>query len=292
MSDSRSEFGSKPGELAARDENLAAPFEPTPAMRARSNRASVKGMQLLEQWATRVATMPPEVREEWDRKVRERDLRIAKEIEEIRHPSPEVRFRGIVGDHYAACRLSTFRIGEDWTEAEKQQASNILGRLQGVADHIAEAVKVGRRIVLHGDPGVGKDHLACGVLWAAVVKGMTCKIVNGSDFAESVMSQADFGFRVSDRDWAERYVNPDVLVLSDPDGKRTNGPNDAVREKLYLVADQRYRRGKPTWVTINGDSPDKFIQRLGEAAWSRFEHEAWVLHCNWPSSRTPRGVIE
>jgi DNA replication protein DnaC len=292
MGDSLTGFGSTPGELAARDENLSAPFEPTPAMRARSSRASVKGMQLLEQWATRVATMTDEERAAWDSKVADHKRQFDQRLQEIRHPSPEVRFRGIVGDHYAACRLGTFRIGADWSETEKQQATKILGRLQGVADHIEEAVKVGRRLVLHGEPGVGKDHLACGVLWAAVVKGMTCKIVNGSDFAESVMTQADFGFRVSDRDWAERYVNPDVLVLSDPDGKRTNGPNDAVREKLYLVADQRYRRGKPTWVTINGSSPDKFIQRLGAAAWSRFEHEAWVLHCNWPSSRTPRGVIE
>jgi DNA replication protein DnaC len=292
MSDGLGGFGRTPGELAARDENLAAPFEPTPAMRARSNRATVKGMQLLEQWANRVATMTDEERLAWESKVAEHKRQFDQRLQEIRHPSPEVRFLGIVGDHYAACRLSTFRIGDDWTEAEKQQAMKILGRLQGVADHIEEAVKVGRRLVLHGEPGVGKDHLACGVMWAAVVKGMTCKIVNGSDFAESVMTQADFGFRVSDRDWAERYVNPDVLVLSDPDGKRTNGPNDAVREKLYLVADQRYRRGKPTWVTINGSSPDKFIQRVGAAAWSRFEHEAWVLHCNWPSSRTPRGVIE
>ena len=49
--------------------------------------------------------------------------------------------------------------------------------------------------------------------------------------------------------------------------------------------------GKPTWITINGDSEQYIENRLGSRIYDRLRQNAWVIHCDWASRRKPRAIV-
>lgn len=201
--------------------------------------------------------------------------------------SPEHRFRNVVGKAYADCRFSNFRITDKHGQTI-QSALRVVTRLKGVAEHIGDAVKAMRQIVLYGKPGVGKDHLIAALLWESQQAGHSIKWANGERFAALVRDQQDFNSRQPDRVWRKQWVDPDILTLSDPDGEASRLP-DAVKQALYDVVDARVREGRPTWITINGDNESHIESRLGARIYDRLRQNAWVLHCDWESGRRPRG---
>lgn len=201
--------------------------------------------------------------------------------------SPEHRFRNVVGKAYAECRFSNFRTTDKHGQTI-QSALRVVTRLKGVAEHIDEAVKAMRQIVLYGKPGVGKDHLIAALLWEAQQAGHSIKWASGERFAALVRDQQDYHTRDTDRVWRKQWVDPDILTLSDPDGEASRLP-DAVKQSLYDVVDARVREGRPTWITINGDNETHIESRLGARIYDRLRQNAWVLHCDWESGRRPRG---
>jgi DNA replication protein DnaC len=219
-----------------------------------------------------------------------REAQIAAELEALRNPPMEKRFARIVGEDYAGCRLDTFQIAPDWPKEATAQAESVLRRLRLISGSVREAVKAGTGLVLCGAPGVGKDHLAAAVMWSALSAGLTCKWTNGGKFAAAAMDQFSDD-RQLDRIWLEDWTKPDVLTISDPDGNRQDGLTPHVRDTLYKVVDGRLRDGKQTWITINGDKSQVWIDRLGERIWSRLTHKAWVLHCSWPGHRKMRAEL-
>lgn len=262
------------------DEDLSLPFAETAAQRIERARR-----------VARYSGKSPEMTEELRRKIEERERQNAAEIEAIRNPPIEQRFARIVGKDYAGCRLETFEIKPDWSQKAQQQAREVLARLQSVAGSVRQAVAARRGLWLCGPPGVGKDHLVAGVMWAAINAGLSCKWTNGGSFASLAMDQ--FGDdRQPERIWMQDWVRPDVLTISDPDGNRSTGPTDHVKDTLYKVVDARYREGKPTWITINGTNPAIWKERLLPRIVDRLIHDAWLLPCEWPGSRQPRGVVQ
>jgi DNA replication protein DnaC len=200
---------------------------------------------------------------------------------------PMHRFRNVVGKAYAECRFSNFRTTDKHGQAI-QSALRVVNRLKGVAEHIGEAVKAMRQIVLYGKPGVGKDHLIAALLWEAQQAGCSIKWANGERFAALVRDQLDYQSKIPDRVWLRQWIEPAVLALSDPDGEASKIP-DPVKQRLYDVVDARIREGRPTWITINGDNESHIESRIGARIHDRLRQNAWVLHCDWESGRRPRG---
>ncbi len=262
------------------DEDLRLPFAQTTEQRI------ARGRRLSQYKLPEVV----ETSEEMAARLAERDAKIAAELDAIRNPPLEQKFARIVGEDYAGCRLETFRISPDWTKEATEQAKSVLGRLGKISGSIRDAVRSGVGLVLCGAPGVGKDHLAAGMMWAALGAGLTCKWTNGGKFASLAMDQFSDN-RQLDRLWLEDWTKPDVLTISDPDGNRQQGLTDHVRDTLYKVVDARVRDGKPTWITINGSDAKVWVERLGARTWDRLVNKAWVLHCNWPGHRKMRGSV-
>ncbi|MFO1006972.1 MAG: ATP-binding protein [Planctomycetaceae bacterium] len=203
--------------------------------------------------------------------------------------TPEGRFASVVGKAYARLRLSNFQT-TDLNGVTIPRAVEVLRVLQGMADHISDAIKANRQLVLYGRPGAGKDHLVAGLLWEAQQAGHSIKWLNGERFAALVRDQQDFNNHQSVTELIRQWVTPAVLVISDPDGEATKIP-DSVKQRLYDVIDARIRQGKPVWVTINGNSEQDISNRLGARIYDRLRQGAWILHCDWASRRTPRGTV-
>lgn len=261
------------------DEDLSLPFAETGAMvRARIERARNYGGKVLE--------LTPEI----EQQLRDRDREIERQLDAIRNPPIEQRFARIVGAAYAGCRLDNFVIGLAWTEKQRQQAESVLKRLRSCLKDLEAGIRLGRGIVLCGPPGVGKDHLLAGLLWEALTRNCAIAWTNGAKFSASALDQFS-EHRVPERQWLERWVEPSVLAISDPDGTREDGLTGHVKQQLYNVLDARIREGKSTWITINGTSPKVWAERLDPRNWDRLAKDAWILHCDWPSGRKPRGEV-
>lgn len=242
-----------------------------------------------------LAELAPPLTPELESRIASRQAEMEREMRDLTNPSPEKRFAGIVGHAYASCRLTNYRTTGDelviWTPQESARAMKIVEQMAAVAKDIRRAVKDhGRQFVLYGKPGVGKDHLAAALMWSAFSAGLSVKWINGAKFALLVRDQLNFDSQQPAGVWLRQWTTPDVLTISDPDGEHGKINGD-VREHLYNVIDHRSRDRKPTWITINGTSEQDLSNRLGPRIWDRLRQSAWILNCNWPSGRKPRGTM-
>lgn len=144
--------------------------------------------------------------------------------------------------------------------------------------------------MLFGPVGTGKDHLAVGVLAAAVGADLSVDAINGQDWYGQLRD------RISDREsdteasFIASLVRPDVLLISDP--LPTIGVlTQHQATMLYRVVDDRYSRCKATVVTLNVENADEAEQAIGATTWDRLCSGAWIVSCRWASARKPLRVV-
>jgi DNA replication protein DnaC len=78
----------------------------------------------------------------------------------------------------------------------------------------------------------------------------------------------------------------DILAISDPVPPK--GENSEFElEALFGLIDRRYRRLKPTHLTINVADRNEANARMAPQIIDRLAHNALSIHCNWPSYRKP-----
>lgn len=76
----------------------------------------------------------------------------------------------------------------------------------------------------------------------------------------------------------------DVLYVSDPQPP-TGAISDHQASMFLRILDQRCRRNKPTWVTMNVKDRQEAETRLGVPLVDRLRDGALCLDCFWPSYR-------
>lgn len=145
--------------------------------------------------------------------------------------------------------LDTFQQRADWPDAAYRR-----GR---VAEYVA-ALLTGRLerkswLILYGDYGTGKSHLAAGVIRAAIEAGWRqCYFRAWTEYLGRL--QASWGRR---RDGDEGETEYDIagelqegrlVVIDDLDKRR---PTDWTREVLFGVINHRYNAHLPTVLTFN-----------------------------------------
>ena len=140
-------------------------------------------------------------------------------------------------------------------------------------------------IVLYGPVGTGKDHLAFAVCRLAIMQGKTVRWVNGQQWFGLVRDAIDTS--KTEASLISDLTQPDLLCLSDP-----LPPIGALTQHqatmLYRVVDARYCRAVPTICTVNVKDGKEADERMGAATWDRLTHDAWRIHCSWPTYRKPQ----
>lgn len=181
-----------------------------------------------------------------------------------------------IGRRYRSCELENFEITED-----AQQL--LIDTLTAVRAHLAEHIVAGRNLVLVGPAGTGKDHLLTALAREACRLRLRVKWSSGPQLFAAARDAIDKG--TSESELVRQYTLPAVLVLSDP-VPPSRVLTDFQADLLYRIIDERYRRVKPTWASINlaaGES-DK---ALGAQVADRLRDGAIVLRCSWATHRTP-----
>jgi len=100
-----------------------------------------------------------------------------------------------------------------------------------------------------GPPGVGKTHLAAGVLRALIERyAVRGKFVDFTSLVHQIQSTFDPGSEESKRQVLDPVIDAEVLVLDELGAQR---PTAFVNDMLYLVLNTRYTRCLPTIFTTN-----------------------------------------
>jgi DNA replication protein DnaC len=139
---------------------------------------------------------------------------------------------------------------------------------------------VDRGLLLYGPHGVGKTHLAIGVLKACVrQKGARAFFFETRELLRLVRDTYNRTVDETEMGVLQPLLDADLLVLDDLGAERTS---EWVQETLGLVVNSRYNARRPTLFTSNlvdvpdNTDPRSFIFQLGARTRSRL-----IEMCDW-----------
>jgi DNA replication protein DnaC len=138
----------------------------------------------------------------------------------------------------------------------------------------------GRGLLFYGPHGVGKTHLAVGILKACIrTKGARAYFFETRELLRLVRDTYNRSVEETEMEVLQPLLAADLLVLDDLGAERTS---EWVQETLGLVVNTRYNAKRPTIFTSNlVDSPDNtdprsFTFQLGARTRSRL-----IEMCDW-----------
>jgi DNA replication protein DnaC len=152
---------------------------------------------------------------------------------------------------YRHCKLANFHVA-----SESERMGSELLRARRLAEQYAEGflqAADGRfrqsGLLFVGPPGVGKTHLAVGVLVDVIQR---CKVrgrfVEFTSLLHQIQSTFDPGSPESKREILDPLVEAELLVLDELGAQQAT---PWVRDVVYLVINNRYTRRLPTLFTTN-----------------------------------------
>ncbi len=141
---------------------------------------------------------------------------------------------------------------------------------------------VDRGLLFYGPHGVGKTHLAVGILKEIIrKKGARGYFFETRELLRLVRDTYNRSVEETEMDVLRPVLEADVLLLDDLGAERTS---EWVQETLGLVVNTRYNAKRPTVFTSNlldladNTNPNTFIYQLGARTRSRLtEMCEWVL---------------
>lgn len=162
-------------------------------------------------------------------------------------------------------------------ESDKQQA--VLETCREYAQDFRRNLEQGNSIILYGNPGNGKNHLATAIVRQVVLDGYTALVIKAKPFLERLWSIKDFGEREQVR---QGFINIDFLVL---DELEKSTASKAAQDEFFALLDERYLAVKPTGI-ISNLRLDHIKSHIGEPAFDRLRHgDRKAVLFNWESWR-------
>lgn len=129
-------------------------------------------------------------------------------------------------------------------------------------------------LLLAGEPGTGKTHLAVAVLQRLIEHGFQGVFVDYQKLLERIRASYDPLSGESPRGAYEEAADADVLLLDDLGAHRVT---DWVEDTVTSIITYRCNERKPIIVTTNLPDPDMggaLVERLGEGAPQRYDIKA------------------
>lgn len=144
-----------------------------------------------------------------------------------------------------------------------------------------------RWLMLWGDYGTGKTHLACSIILAINASGQPARYTRVDDFLREIRATYDHLSDDTTDTVLERYQDVPVLLLDEMNLTRTSEHTLTVMEQLI-----RYRYGNdlPTIFTTNSDQ-NTFVEQWGGRIASVVMDKALWVRMAGPSLRSHKGSI-
>jgi DNA replication protein DnaC len=158
---------------------------------------------------------------------------------------------------YRECTLDTFEI---YHEADRTLAEALLTARRFVDEYPAGTA--GKGLLFTGSMGVGKTHLAVGVLHRLIrergVKGLFCDY---RELLKSIQNSYNADVRTTELDLLKPVFAAEVLVLDDLGAQK---PNEWVWDTVALILNTRYNDRQTTIITTNYDDLPSASSRINE----------------------------
>ena len=172
-----------------------------------------------------------------------------------------------VPERYFKESLDTYKINNKMQATAAKAATNFL-----------HAVKCGefKSLVLIGNAGTGKTHLAC-----AIIREAGGKYRIAPDIVEEMRRAKSFTANDTEADIIKYYGHVPLLVI-DEIGRGIAATDE--KYMLYQILNARYNTRKPTVLISNHKKAD-FLQYIGVAAADRLVESAEIWELNGESYR-------
>ena len=178
-----------------------------------------------------------------------------------------------VPERYLNVSFESYRV-----ENDGQKKANAYARA------FLQAIKCGvfKSLVLLGNAGVGKTHLAC-----SIIREVGGKYRTAPEIVEEIRRAKSFNAKETEADLIDYYGHVSLLVI-DEIGRGINATDE--KYMLYQLLNARYNAYKPT-VLISNHTKADFLQYVGVAAVDRLVESADIAEIAGESYRRElRGV--
>lgn len=178
--------------------------------------------------------------------------------------------------------LSMAGIGERYTEASFDnfivscdEEGEAMAQCREYADRFSR--KQSPNLIMYGNTGTGKTHLASAIAAVLLKKNFSVKYLPILKLFSQYQDIAGYGGEGSREEFFLRLAAPDLLIV---DEFGIVSLRDSERIVLHRVIDERYERKAPIAIIGNISLP-KLKEEVGERALRRALGEALVIPCTW-----------
>lgn len=190
-------------------------------------------------------------------------------------PKPSVAIEvAMIPPRYRECRLETFRLDNEGQKFAHGVASNL-------AKRIVEDPRGGWSLILCGNVGTGKTHLACALAIAVIEAGGDARYETVLTAMRSIKATYSKKSDLDEQEAIDTLVNYDLLIL-DEVGVQTG--TEYEKTLLFEVINERYQYRKST-ILISNLTREALTDYLGERTVDRFRETGGVVPFGWESQR-------
>lgn len=184
-----------------------------------------------------------------------------------------------IPERFHTCTLDNWRADGDSAMVKAWSMAT------GYVEAFSENYEAGRSMMLLGQVGTGKTHLAAGILQAVIrefcAQGLIGRYVTAGGIIRSVKDSFNDRTKTESQIYAD-LVMPHLLVI---DEVGVQHGTDFERQVLFEVINGRYERTRPTIVISNGGVPE-LRECLGDRAVDRLRERGGLISLfRWESAR-------
>lgn len=187
----------------------------------------------------------------------------------------ELMGRAAISPRFAGCSFNSFRV-------ENDRQADVLKVCREYAELFAANHAAGRCLILRGNPGTGKNHLAVSISLEVIQQGFSVSHATAFEIVGRIKESWGRNEGEKELDIIRRFSELDLLVI-DEVGRQFG--KDADHILLFHVLDARYRLMRPT-IVISNKTPDEIKTYLTAAGYDRLrEGGGMLLNFDWESER-------
>jgi len=170
---------------------------------------------------------------------------------------------------------------ENWEFSTVEQ-QKVLNAVMSYAKNFNQAREVGRCLIMAGNNGTGKSHLAVAVVETVLNQGYSAMFISATEALRMVLDCIGKHSKMTQSDAINILRYPDLLVLDDVG---IANDSDTTTQITYEIIYGRYHDNKPTIITTN-DNLDQLNQYIGVRTVDRMRENGGLnLPFVWESKR-------